>query len=1093
MRPLGGQAAHHAGRLVHALLQLTLAIFLTSVALIAALTWRLSQGPLDSPWLAARLADVVNADQAGHLTIGGAALAWEGFSGGVDRPLDIRVHDVVLTDAIGARIAAVPRAEVSLSVGRLLIGQIVPRALEVHGARLLVVRAVDGSVMFDLGDLRGGDVAPAELPPGSAAEPGGAVASVLRQLVQAPANDRTFGPVSRWSQMRRVHIRDAVITVIDRQLGATWGLRPLALDLVRGRTGGITGTGEAEVKLGPTLSSHMTLTAALDRATGLTDMTATLAQTVPAAVARAMPGLAALAPLDAPVTLSAKLQLDRDLNPAKAAARAEMGAGALHIAGEDALVFGGILAAEGTAAHGTVTLSKLEVAPRADAKHTVVGSHADIVRAPSGEMTVTGALDLDQVAFADLPALWPMGVGGPGARNWITQNIAQGMASHGHVDVGLTIPADFSDATVTKLAGGIDGSDLTVSWLKPVPPVEHVAAKLTLTDPDSMSIAVTGGAQAGGGIKFQGGHVTITGLAADDQFADIEADLAGPIADLLALLKNPRIKLLDRSPLPIKDAGGTFTGKVTVAKLPLRDAITMDDVAIRATAKTTGLKLAGIAAGRDIENGNLTIDAAAEGLHASGSVSVAGLPAQAQLDLDFRSGPKTQVLQRVAATATVQAKQLAGLGIDVGDFLTGSMAVSATLAIQRSGDGEAKIDADLEQAGVALGATGFAKPPGKPAKFSATVALAGDKLAGISAVRLEGDGVHLDASASFANGKPDLLTLHQAVFGTTTDFSGTVRMPKPGEPWQVEASGKSLDVSSLFDDTPAPKDAKPKSKTGPAYSADVKLDRVILGKGRVVAGVVAHADNDGTIMRRLTFAGRTLATGSGGGGKEGGAPFSLTIAPDGRGRRLSASTQDAGGLLLALGIDDKFERGKLSIVGTYDDTRQNHPLTGTAVVEDFSIHGAVFLAKLLQAMTLYGLVDAVRGPGLGFTKLEAPFTYAGDVLTLTDARAFSASLGMTAKGSIDLARRVADIEGTIVPAYFFNSLLGDIPLVGRIFSPEKGGGLFAATYSVHGPLDDPGVSVNPLAALTPGFLRGVFGIFDSTSKPTTMERQRPSK
>ncbi|MBC7801846.1 MAG: hypothetical protein H7Z10_14595, partial [Gemmatimonadaceae bacterium] len=66
----------------------------------------------------------------------------------------------------------------------------------------------------------------------------------------------------------------------------------------------------------------------------------------------------------------------------------------------------------------------------------------------------------------------------------------------------------------------------------------------------------------------------------------------------------------------------------------------------------------------------------------------------------------------------------------------------------------------------------------------------------------------------------------------------------------------------------------------------------------------------------------------------------------------------------------------------------------------------------------------------------------------------------------------------IVPAHFFNSLLGDIPLIGRLFSPEAGGGLFAATYSVRGPVNDPQVAVNPLSALTPGFLRGLFRIFD---------------
>jgi hypothetical protein len=90
---------------------------------------------------------------------------------------------------------------------------------------------------------------------------------------------------------------------------------------------------------------------------------------------------------------------------------------------------------------------------------------------------------------------------------------------------------------------------------------------------------------------------------------------------------------------------------------------------------------------------------------------------------------------------------------------------------------------------------------------------------------------------------------------------------------------------------------------------------------------------------------------------------------------------------------------------------------------------------------------------------------------------------MTAKGSVDLNAQTVDMQGTVVPAYFFNTLLGRIPLVGRLFSPEQGGGLFAATYSARGPIDDPQVSVNPLAALTPGFLRGLFGIFDQ-GKPS---------
>ena len=161
----------------------------------------------------------------------------------------------------------------------------------------------------------------------------------------------------------------------------------------------------------------------------------------------------------------------------------------------------------------------------------------------------------------------------------------------------------------------------------------------------------------------------------------------------------------------------------------------------------------------------------------------------------------------------------------------------------------------------------------------------------------------------------------------------------------------------------------------------------------------------------------------------------------------------------------------------YDDALPDRPLSGTLDIENFRMHNVPALAKLLQAMTLYGLVDAMGGPGLGFTRLEAPFRLTDDALDLGEARAFSSSLGLTAQGHIDLDALRVDMQGTIVPAYFFNSLLGNVPLVGRLFSPERGGGVFAASYTVRGALDDPSVSVNPLSALTPGFLRGLFRLF----------------
>ena len=206
------------------------------------------------------------------------------------------------------------------------------------------------------------------------------------------------------------------------------------------------------------------------------------------------------------------------------------------------------------------------------------------------------------------------------------------------------------------------------------------------------------------------------------------------------------------------------------------------------------------------------------------------------------------------------------------------------------------------------------------------------------------------------------------------------------------------------------------------------------------------------------------------------APFALTVTPQDRGRALAVTAEDAGALLRAFGILRSVQGGRLRVTAAYPHDGRGAPLTGQAEIDDFAVADAPSFAKLLQALTVYGLLDALSGPEVGFARLIAPFTLTPDTLVLAEARAFSASLGLTAKGSIDRRRQHLQMEGTIVPAYLLNTVLGNLPIIGRLFSPETQGGLFAATWRLQGALDDPQVSVNPLAALTPGFLRGLFDI-----------------
>ena len=174
-----------------------------------------------------------------------------------------------------------------------------------------------------------------------------------------------------------------------------------------------------------------------------------------------------------------------------------------------------------------------------------------------------------------------------------------------------------------------------------------------------------------------------------------------------------------------------------------------------------------------------------------------------------------------------------------------------------------------------------------------------------------------------------------------------------------------------------------------------------------------------------------------------------------------------------MGLDNT-KGGRLNIEVDLPAAGEDGAFVGTADMRDFTVVEAPAFAQLLSLASLTGLADTLSSGSMQFEKFKVPFTILGDNIAIRDARLYGPALGMTGDGDIDLNLRVLDFDGTLVPAYTANSILGDIPLLGDIFVQEKDGGLFALTYTVSGPFERTQVAVNPLSALTPGFLRRIF-------------------
>jgi hypothetical protein len=1064
-------------RLIHRTAGFALLLVILAGVGVTWLGWRLSQGPLEMPWLVHRIEAAVNTeDKTTQLTIGSAALAWEGFRQGVDRPLDLRLRAVEVTDGNGARLISVPSAEVSLSLLGLLFGHIEPRAIEIDNAQVKVFRSVDGDISLDLGTL----AEDADTAAAAKDEPAAIGLPALVNEFGKPASNDLSPVRSRFGQLRRVRIDNASLVVVDHQLKATWRAPHAEIDLTRRPEGGVEGRADLTVSLGDQTAT-MAVAATLSEGGRNTHIRATITPVAPAALARAAAPLAPLSALDAPVSATMTLDLGPTLALREARLTARIGPGDLHAGSSTFAVTDGVVVASATMDTITLDQARLSFHDHDSGPVSSISVGGTLRRTPERIRTQLAA-QLDQIGFADLPALWPQGIGG-GARAWVTENITAGTARNGHVEVTLDMPPDFSDATLTAAHGTLDGDGLTVHWLRPIPPIDHGVAQLRILDPDNLEIAVQSGRQrpmsaktdtGPGGLTVHDGTVKISGIMQHEQIARIDANLAGSIGDAIALLRSPRLHLLDHVAVDLSTASGQTATRLSVS-LPLDADVSIDDIAIGAQAHLDNVRITGLLGGRDLDKGTADLKASNDGMTIGGQAVVGVIPASFDAVMDFRAGPPTEILQTVNITTQPTAAQLTQAGFNPsGVFVGGAPTLRANLTERRDGQGKVTVAADLADAAMRLDVAGWDKPAGQPAKGDAIIRLSRNRLSGIDQIDLTGAGLSVQAHATMGANNASVLQIDQFNLGGTT-ARGSVSFPGDGGgPIVASVTGTALDLSSrLTYHTPKAEKTETDRVSkeadegpGPPWKIDARFDHALMANAQTFDGLVLHAESNGTLLTRLRFDARAARQ-----------PILLEVSSASGGRRLTASAGDAGRLLRALDIMQTMEGGHLTIDGTFDDRAASQPLSGTAEIEDFRIRDAPAIAKVLQAMTLYGLVDMVGGPGLGFTRLIAPFRLDGPVLELSEARAFSSSLGLTAKGRVDLAADRADINGTVVPAYFFNSLLGKMPLIGKLFSPETGGGLFAANYAVRGKLSDPEVSVNPLAALTPGILRGLFGNF----------------
>lgn len=1047
------------------------AVLAGAAILLAFLTWRLTQeGPIHLRFLSSYVEQALaRTDQPYLIAIEDTVLTWAGW----DRALDVRAINLRVRDREGRELATLPQVSFTFSARAMMKGLIAPSKIEVIGAHLTLVRNADGSIAFGPGGIEN-ESAPKTGGDGSFE----ALFLFANDMLGPPDLDKPTG------YLTSAAILDGSVQMIDHVTGLTWQAERFGAE-ARRDVDGLVGDMFASL---PQFGDPAILSASLSyhRDTRVLQMKSSVGALQLSSLGLIEPALSDLSTVDlavsAQVATSIKISEDHVGDVGVVDFALSSGAGALDLPRwlKSPLPIRS-LQAQGKVdrRNDLMSIDSLEIdldGPRISANAHWQGAFTG--RAwDAGVPRLAAGLKVTQFPATLLDPYWPEGVAAD-TRAWVVPNIPEGMIDEVSADLLLRLPISGSGATVENVDGRLKTSGLTVHYLRPMPPITKGVASGTF-DAQAFRVRIESGEV--GNIKVAGGDLEITGLDVEDQFIKVGGDVEAPLVDALGLLDHPRLGYAAKLGIDPKTAGGSARASLFF-DFPAAKNLAFSDVKLKVTAELDDVKIAKMRFGQDITDGTLAITLDEAGMNVKGPIVFAGAPLELDWSQTFTDNAEFD--ERLHAVGAVTTNQLAALGFDYRTWVNGSCQCDIVYTTYPGGRSTLVGKLDLADAVIDLPAAKWRKPAGTAGHGELDMEIMAGKPVSIPRFLVEAGDLSTSGNLTFnAAGEVSRVILPNLRMGRSQLVGVDVEL-KDG--WSLATvSDGYLDAEPWMEDDEAlsPEElawtAPPQQRP---FTLKGKLSGLRMSADQELTNATIEAVHDPYWWDLVAFQ-ATLPSG---------APITFDYRPSKAGEHaLNIATSDGGGALRALGLYDSVEGGTLSITGRVKDDQPWRPLRGKIEMTSFRLINTPFLARFLTVATLTGVVDAVTGEGFLFGGASGRFVKTRGLIDVRRFRSAGPSIGMTAQGKIDLDRNLANVKGTLVPAYALNSVLGNIPLIGPLIQGGEGEGLFAATYQVTGDLDEPKIDVNEWSALAPGFIRNWF-TDDNTELPDEFSDEEPS-
>lgn len=1012
----------------------------------AFLIWVIT-GPRSLEFLTPYLESELNAtDGTYKVKVGSSLLSWDGW----EQPVGIHVKDVKVVDAKDAQIAAFPDVGVRLDILKLLIGVLDINSLEINQPAMLLFQAEDGSVSLGF----------AADPHGSVTQDAAAATTSLPAALVAFSSGRGDTPITR---LKSISIREARIGIHNARSGMFFRSSGASMKITRE-----VGAGKGKLvlptmfgdKVGKIEASFVVdgKDQSIKAETQFTNLPSALLSEI-------FPLQTWMRSVNLPLAGAAVMKADFEGHVTSLAFNALAGEGVIEYPSE----FNAPLNIKKIQLQGELTdrFRSLRLKTGVLDLGDVVLNFDGHFRKENEQYAADANIRTENIPVDRLSAYWPKSVS-PHTREWVISRISKGMITRSDVSLHFK-PGEFDLPYTPKdsIAAAMDVKGISVLYMPKHPPVTDVEGHIEFTG--STMHSTVSKASYMSGSKILSADVKFPDLNAADVPMFLEMQVESPAIDVFTFLDLPNLDKAKKLGLT-KDISGKASGTAKIDFIAFseneeKNSAEVPDINYALNAKLEKVMQPKFLNKYDVSNADMNVSVDNKGIKAEGKADINKLPMDVVAESLFNATHDTNYSLKLK----LPVERMVDFDLPKLDFLTGEVGVDAKFVSSDTAD-LCNASLDITNTGIALESHGYTKKPGDKAHLDLATERLPSGNTKFSSFKLSGDKYEAAGNAEIDKKTGEFQSITFTRLTTGKHDLDKLEYKKTATGIDITARGKALDLSPYL--------KMDKAEESSGLNADVKVDKAVLGERRELYNINAKVDCPDA-CNSVEF---TSALGDK-------TPFTYSI----RGGQVAASCDNAGDLLRVLNVHEQMYGGRISLSGQYEDKK----IAGKVVIKDYTLKDAPILTKMFTIASLTGILDTLTGHGISFDRLSAPYVYDRGYITVKDAKQYGSALGITASGAISMPKSSYDLSGTIVPSYTLNSLVGKIPLLGNIIVGGEGKGLIALNYTVKGSMEAPDVMVNPLSVLTPGFLRGIFDVFDepapSKEKMQEMERKFTDK